>query len=571
MAATQLLPGQPIPIPPDFPVAWRNPADANLFLMRDIMHYPYQIFPLAESFVQNMLEPGLNHGAAKLGMPVRFHCRIINTHYYSGTTPVLGADGKPLQPPADEDPSQTTMFQAIMNLSAIWEDQLLPEVKQILAHCESIDLASATLEQLVTHFDDFVAQAWRAWQIHFEIGLAMLPGMSIFDDFYQEVFEADALGAYRLLQGLDNKSLEADRRLFALSRVALNTPAVLMILQTQAPDRVMIALQASAESRPFLQQLNAWLQEYGQRGEMFDTLTSVSWIEEPTPAIRNLQDYIQRSDDDDIDAHRQSMAEERERLIDDARAKLAGYPEAVRGQFEALLRSAQAATVIQEDHNYWLDQRATYQLRRAFLEVGQRLAAHGSLDAALDVIYLSFEEVRNALLALLNSPQKLQAQIAERKATAAHFAAIQPPHMLGAMPEGPPPDDPGTRAALRFWGGPPTASDDPTVITGNAGSPGKVQGTAKVIRTLDEAGKLNKGDILVTETTAPPWTPLFATAAAIVTDAGGILSHCAVVAREYAIPAVVGTYTATHMICDNMQLEVDGSNGTVRILDKATR
>ncbi|MEZ4617376.1 MAG: PEP-utilizing enzyme [Caldilineaceae bacterium] len=87
-----------------------------------------------------------------------------------------------------------------------------------------------------------------------------------------------------------------------------------------------------------------------------------------------------------------------------------------------------------------------------------------------------------------------------------------------------------------------------------------------MIRTLSEAGKLTKGDILVTETTAPPWTPLFATASAIVTDAGGILSHCAVVAREYAIPAVVGTYTATHLIHDDMQIEVDGDNGVVRII-----
>ena len=569
METTPPMPGQPIPIPSDFPVEWRKPSDANLFLMRDIMHFPYQIVPLAASFVENILEPCLNHGAAKLGMPVRFHCRIFNTHYYSGTTPVLGADGNPLQPPADADPTQSPMFQAVMNLSDIWENQLLPETKQILAHCDSIDLAAATLEQLVIYIDDFLAKGLRAWQLHFEIGHAMLPGMSLFDDFYQEVFGADALGAYRLLQGLDNKSLEADRRLFALSRTALKTPSVVEILQTHAPDQVMAALQASAACNSFSQELDQWLQEYGQRGEMFDTLTSVSWIEDPTPAIQNLQGYILRDDNDEIDAHRQAMATERERLIGEARTTLVDYPAPVRGQFEALLHSAQAATVIQEDHNYWLDQRATYQLRRAFLEAGRRLAAHGSIAQPLDVIYLSFAEVRAALVALLDKPQSLQERIAEGKAIAAHFATIQPPMMVGTMPEGPPPDDPGTRAALRFFGTPPQPSGDPNTINGAAGSPGKVRGRAKVIRTLAEAGKLSKGDILVTETTAPPWTPLFATAAAIVTDAGGVLSHCAVVAREYAIPAVVGAYTATHLIHDDMQIEVDGDNGIVRILEKA--
>jgi phosphohistidine swiveling domain-containing protein len=564
MQPAQPVPGQPIPLPPDFAIEWRKPTDPDIFWMRDVMHFPYQILPLAASFVENILEPTLNHGAVKVGMPIRFQCRIFNTHYYTATTPVLGPDGRPPQPPADADPMDHPTVRAVINIADFWEKQLLPEIKQILTHCEAIDLASATTAQLVDHFDDLMAQAVRSWQIHFEIGHTMLLAMSLFDDFYQEVFGTDVLGAYRLLQGLDNKSLEANRKLYSLSHAARQRPEVVQILETLPAEQVMAALLASKESHPFLQELNDWLQEYGQRADMYDTLTSISWIEEPTPAIRNLQEYIQR--DEDIDAHRQAMQAERERLIEEARAGLASYPEAVRMQFEALLRSAQAATVIQEDHHYWLDHRATYQLRRAFLEVGRRLAAAGSIAGPLDVVYLDFDETRNALLALLETPQNLHSLIAERKATLAHFAAIQPPMVLGTLPAGAPPDDPGTRAALRFFGMPPQPSSEPNTINGAAGSPGKVRGKAKVIRTLNEAGKLTAGDILVTETTAPPWTPLFATAAAVVTDAGGILSHCAVVAREYAIPAVVGTYTATHLIQDDMQIEVDGDNGVVRIL-----
>lgn len=564
MEPAQLIPGQPIPIPPDFPIEWRTPIDPELFWMRDVMHFPYQILPLAASFVENILEPTLNHGATKFEMPIRFHCRIVNTHYYTTTTPVLGPDGAPPQPPADADPMDHPSVRAVMNIADFWENQLLPETKQILAHCEAIDLAAATPAQLVEFFDDLMAQATRAWEIHFEVGHTMLLAMSLFDDFYQEVYGADSLGAYRLLQGLDNKSLEANRKLYALSRTARQTPAVAAILESQPAEQVMAALLASAESRPFLEELNRWLQEYGQRGEMYDTLTSISWIEDPTPAIRNLQEYLQR--DEDIDAHRQAMQAERERLIDEARAALTTYPEAVRMQFEALLRSAQAATVIQEDHHYWLDHRATYQLRRAFVEAGRRLTGAGSIAAPRDVVYLGFEETRNALRALLQTPQKLHEVVAERKASLAHFAAVQPPLMLGTLPAGAPPDDPGTRSAIRFFGAPPPPSTEPNAINGAAGSPGKVRGPAKVIRTLSDAGKLSRGDILVTETTAPPWTPLFATAAAIVTDAGGVLSHCAVVAREYAIPAVVGTYSATRLIQDDMQIEVDGDSGVVRIL-----
>ena len=103
-------------------------------------------------------------------------------------------------------------------------------------------------------------------------------------------------------------------------------------------------------------------------------------------------------------------------------------------------------------------------------------------------------------------------------------------------------------------------------MRGNSGSPGKAQGHARVIRSLAEAGKLQPGDVLVAETTAPPWTPLFATAAAIVTDTGGILSHCAIVAREYGIPAVVGTGMATATFIDGQLIEVDGDAGLVRSL-----
>jgi pyruvate,water dikinase len=87
-----------------------------------------------------------------------------------------------------------------------------------------------------------------------------------------------------------------------------------------------------------------------------------------------------------------------------------------------------------------------------------------------------------------------------------------------------------------------------------------------VLRSLPEGDGLEEGDVLVAETTAPPWTPLFATVAAVVTDTGGILSHCAVVAREYRIPAVVGAAMATATIRDGQPIEVDGDKGVVRIL-----
>ena len=160
---------------------------------------------------------------------------------------------------------------------------------------------------------------------------------------------------------------------------------------------------------------------------------------------------------------------------------------------------------------------------------------------------------------------QLRERVGARRSEVEHFAKISPPPALGTD-YGPPPDDPMNRSMMKFFGAPPPPSDAPDVLKGHAGSPGTVRGRARVMHCLDDADKLQRGDVLVAETTAPPWTPLFATAGGIVTDTGGILSHCAVVAREYRIPAVVGTGRATAVIRDGQLVEVDGDSGTVRII-----
>jgi pyruvate,water dikinase len=129
----------------------------------------------------------------------------------------------------------------------------------------------------------------------------------------------------------------------------------------------------------------------------------------------------------------------------------------------------------------------------------------------------------------------------------------------------PPTGDPVEEVLMRFFGTPVEPSQDSSVLAGIAAAPGVATGTAKVVRSLDEASKLQQGDIMVCEMTLPPWTPLFSTVSAVVADTGGILSHCAIVAREYRIPCVVGTAVGTVTIKDGQRVTVDGSKGIVRI------
>ena len=123
------------------------------------------------------------------------------------------------------------------------------------------------------------------------------------------------------------------------------------------------------QSQKFLTELRAWLARYGQRLNSVFTLNEPSWIEDPTPAIQNLQAYVAQPD---LQPEMESAAlvAEREKAVAEARAKLAGYPQPVVARFETLLKAAQVAAVVHEDHNFWIDQRLFYHVRRLIIDLG---------------------------------------------------------------------------------------------------------------------------------------------------------------------------------------------------------
>jgi pyruvate,water dikinase len=547
--------------PPDFPVTWERPGDDQFFWTTDRMHYPEPVAPLEfDFFTRSWEDQGLNVAARAYSFPFRAQVRRINSYPYSAQVPVAT---QPEELAALGKEAEARLGQAMGRVGEAWRETYLPEVKQFLDTWSAFDLAGATLPDLMEHFGRTLAAAGRMGEIHM---LAVLPGylgMGLFDELYRDLFGTDdPFGAHRLLQGLSNKTVEVGRELWKLSRRALALPEVRRVLEEQATADVIPALKQTETGRAFFAELRAYLEAYGQRGDKWG-ITHPYWIEDPTPAIKNLKDYAGQPDRDLI-AEQAQLAAEREQAVAQARERLQGYPDAVRGQFEFLLKAAQEGATLSEDHGFYIDFCAPYQMRRAALEVGRRLAAAGAIARAEDVMLLFADEVRETA----RQPPSIdrQALVDARRAEMERFGRIQPPRAIGTPPPGPPPDSPVVRTFAKFWGTPPPASDDPHVLRGTAGAAGSARGTAKVVRSIGEAAKLQRGDILVAETTAPPWTPLFATVAAVVTDTGGVLSHCAVVAREFHIPAVVGTGRATAAIRDGQLLEVDGNAGTVRIL-----
>jgi phosphohistidine swiveling domain-containing protein len=556
-----------IAVPSHFPVAWEQPEDEHLFWFIDRMHVPEPIPVLAGEFLRHCYEDGLHAGAVAYGWRITSRVRRINTYWYWSVTPEVMSEEELEE---QNELSQRLLDTAFGRLGELWHADLLPEVKRYLEAWKAFDLRAAPMSELLAHLEGTIVWSRRVWELHFFVVMPLMAALSAFDDLWCDLFgsedalaKEDGLAKYGLLEGLDNKSLEVDRALWQLSRRARASAEIRAALGEPDASEMARLLEQTVEGRTFLDELHAFLERYGHRAKNF-VLSSPSWIEDPTLVFTNLRRYVARPDRD-LAGERQERARERERLVADVRRRLADYPASLAGQFDFYLNAAQEASVLQEDHNFWIDQRAMYQIRRVLVEFGRRFSDAGVIDHQEDVFHLTLDELRQTASAL-SAVDRRQLVLA-RQAEIAHFRSITPPPALGTKPAGSPPDTPLSRAIDKFFGVPLIPGPDPHTLRGHPGSAGTVRGPARVVRSLSEADRVRAGDVLVAVTTMPAWTPLFATVAAVVTDVGGVTSHCAIVAREYGIPAVVGTMVATSVIKDGHLLEVDGQAGTVRILE----
>ncbi|MFW6195611.1 MAG: PEP-utilizing enzyme [Chloroflexota bacterium] len=238
-------------------------------------------------------------------------------------------------------------------------------------------------------------------------------------------------------------------------------------------------------------------------------------------------------------------------MSDRVREKLSSDPHQL-AEFDELYETAQSLWPLKEDHSHYIDQGSTAMVRIALAEVGRRLASKGVIEDAEDVWYLDLDEALDALVA--NSPDSKTEEVSQRKADIERWSKLTPPRHLGSYP----PDYDGEREDAQ------PALNEARELRGTAASQGEATGTAKVVMSPDDFDKIQPGDVLVCRSTAPMWTPLFEVISGLVSEAGGILSHPAVVAREFGLPAVVGVQGATGLIEDGSVVTVSGTDGVVR-------
>jgi pyruvate,water dikinase len=215
------------------------------------------------------------------------------------------------------------------------------------------------------------------------------------------------------------------------------------------------------------------------------------------------------------------------------------------------------------DHHFYIDQGANAHVRLVLVALGEKLVEQGVLDAPDDVVMFRYNELR----AFLGDPGSMdgRAVVAAARAKRAAAESVQPKDWVGTATD--------TQLAfpyLNLWGFPDkfhrTQVKEVGKVNGIAGSPGVVEGIARVVSSEAEFDSLEQGEILVCQMTNPAWQVLYSKIIAVVTDAGGTVSHPAVLAREYGIPAVVGTSTGTYDIKSGDRLRVDGTAGVVEIL-----
>jgi pyruvate,water dikinase len=258
--------------------------------------------------------------------------------------------------------------------------------------------------------------------------------------------------------------------------------------------------------------------------------------------------------DPDADARHDRLVAARERAETSARAALRDRPKEL-ARFEQRLGRAQRAIAVREEQLSDFT-RPWPAMRRAVLRIGEELLRAGVIDAAGDVFFLTKGELRQALEA---TPVG-RAPTAERRATWRRQRRLVPPLVLGTLPPMLAQLLRSADSALR------SAGDASALVHGTAASAGQATGPVRIVRSPDEFSRVATGDVLVCPATTPAWTTLFGRVAAVVTDTGNPASHASIVAREYGIPAIVGTGDATRVLRDGQRVRVDGAAGTVTAL-----
>ena len=473
----------------------------------------------------------------------------------------------PVPAPQHEIPAR---FEAAERAVAgkIWRadlDRWLQDTKpaSIRAHLDlqRVDPNSLGKEALVARIEQCIAHLSRMVRQHHSLNAAAILPLG---DFMASVAEwtGQPLGAFlAILRGAAPESAgafpELDRLVAAVrqSRTALD-----LLASAGDPGGIVAGLRSmpgevGAAATGYLDIVSYRLLD------SLDTADRTA-IEMPEVLLKGLRFVVDKG----APASSTSTSEEAARLRD-------LIPDTHRAAYDELLGEARLMSRLRDERGLYSDVWAAGIARRALLAAGSKLADQHRLHEPAHLIEGDPDEIR-ALLANAGGPSA--DELAERSDSRAALRAMDAPPFLGEPPHPPPPLDglpPAVARLMRALGtaidaifAPSTAISDSSVVRGTGASPGRFSGTARVVGGPADFGRLQRGDVLVTSTTTESFNIVLPLLGAIVTDTGGLLSHSAIVCREYGIPGVVGCLDATSRIADGSRVVVDGGTGEVQMV-----
>lgn len=563
----------------DFPIDWESEAEKGLFWVYDDLHCPQPLSPMYFDIGGWWLT--CDHMFRRFGTPFAadWIAKNVNGYLYTAAVPAdpdfkieameYGNVYTPRVPKDDVEYAAKigSYLGAVLptyglNFADWWEDRLVPEMRKNFDYLEErIDRwEEIPLMEWATILEDAIDIHDRHWKIHWMLNFAQLSATLDLQAVMEEVRgEADAVLLGRLQNSAEDRNWDSIEALWKMKEEIKADAGLSEMFANDTGGEVLAALENSDRGRQFItEKLRPYQQEFGWHAVWSHEFIFPTRYEKAEPIVEVIKGYLETDYD-----YRPTV----QHLADDIAAASRELLEGLEGEALEKMEAANEVNLkmapLTPDHHFYIDQGSNAHVRVVLICIGRHLVKLGVLDEPDDVIYLKYNELRY----FLGDPEGFDAKgiIAVRKNERQAAYAVRPRDWIGTA----------TESQLEFpylglWGFPeklyleqPEAEDQ---IVGIAAAPGVYQGTAKVVLTVDEFDLVEKGDILVCQMTNPAWVTLFTKISALVTDAGGTVSHPAVLAREFGIPAVVGCSVATQKIKTGDRLRVNGSTGEVQIL-----
>ena len=415
------------------------------------------------------------------------------------------------------------------------------------------------------------------WQHHFELLLLGYGAYVTFHEFCKNALpDIPDQHVAQMVAGIDVLLFKPSAELRRLAQLAIDEGVEGVFVEGRTPSEIDAELEQSEAGRRWLEELER------TKDPWFNMATGDglyhyyrSWYDDPGIPYASIVGHVRALKEGEIERPSEDVARERDRLAEEYGALL---DEETRTTFTELLGLSRMVFPYVEEHKFFCDYWFLTRWWNKLREFGALLARHGFLEDSEDIFQLGRHEVATALDELLLTwatggaplgPTHWPPIVAQRKELLEKLADWTPPPAIGATPDAI--TDP---MSIMLWGVTTErveawarAEEGGGQVSGAPASPGVVEGPARVVVEIEGIADVRDGEILVCPITSPAWAPIFPSVKAVVTDIGGVMSHAAIVCREYGLPAVVGTGRATSEIRTGQLVRVDGSTGLVTVLD----